>query len=469
MEVSALAAILDRVAEHIRRYMVLTDHQLDAVALWVAHTHALEAADFTPYLWITSAELASGKTRLLEVLDPLVARPWLTGRVSAAVLARKVDAVKPTLLLDESDAAFGGDRDYAEVLRGVLNTGYGRNGSYSVCFGQGSSLTYRDFATFCPKALAGLGRLPDTVESRSIGVRLKRRAPTEEIERYRRREITERVALLAGNLGTWAEHEPTIEALAAARPELPDELADRAQDVWEPLLAIAETARGEWPERARQAAIALSGPSEPDEETIGIRLLADCRVVFGERERIPTRALLGGLQAMEEAPWGDWYGKPVTARKLSDLLRPFEIRSRKIRFEDGPLHGFERDAFADAWARYLPGTAASPRSSRNNRNNGLTKPSKGHRKPELGVEMFRFENPEKPHDQADVPVVPVREGGRGEIGACECAGNGCSECLPPLEPINDRDPANPVVWDYAERAQQLVAVGVAASDDREAA
>ena len=77
-----------------------------------------------------------GKTRLLEVLEPLVPRPWLTGRVSAAVLTRKVDGETPTLLLDESDAAFTHRSAYGEALRSLLNSGYRRSGRSSLCVGQ---------------------------------------------------------------------------------------------------------------------------------------------------------------------------------------------------------------------------------------------------------------------------------------------------------------------------------------------
>jgi hypothetical protein len=125
-------------------------------------------------LAITSAEKESGKTRLLEVFETLVANPWFTGKVSAAVLTRKIDAQHPTLLLDESDAAFGGDKEYAEALRGVLNTGHRKGGKSSCCVGQGANTTFRDFSTFCPKAIAGIGKLPDTVAGRAISVRLKR-------------------------------------------------------------------------------------------------------------------------------------------------------------------------------------------------------------------------------------------------------------------------------------------------------
>jgi hypothetical protein len=139
------AGLLERLVTFIRRYVALTDEQADVAALWVIHTHALGAVDITPYLNIWSAEKRSGKTRLLEVLSLLVARPWLTGRVSAAVLVRKTANEQPSLLLDESDAAFKGDKEYAEALRGILNAGFRRGGVTSLCVGQGANLSYRDF------------------------------------------------------------------------------------------------------------------------------------------------------------------------------------------------------------------------------------------------------------------------------------------------------------------------------------
>ena len=174
-----LAPLLDDVQRYIHRYVVLSTPQAIATTLWVAHCHAFAVAEATPYLNVTSAVKQSGKTRLLEVLEPLVPAAWLTGRVSAAVLTRKVDGETPTLLLDESDAAFKHDSEYSEALRSILNSGYRRSGISSLCVGQGTSIGYRDFSTFCPKAIAGIGALPDTVTDRSIRIALKRRMPDE--------------------------------------------------------------------------------------------------------------------------------------------------------------------------------------------------------------------------------------------------------------------------------------------------
>jgi hypothetical protein len=338
----------------LRRYVVLSPEQADAIALWVVHTHAFEAAEATPYLAVTSAEKESGKTRLLETLELLVAKPWLTGRATPAVLTRKIDAEEPTLLLDESDAAFGGEKEYAEVLRGILNTGYRRGGKTSVAVPTGRDFSYRDLSTFSPKTIAGIGKLPDTVQSRSIPIRLKRKASEERVERFRRRQVEAVAAPVRERVERFASTE--LEALQQAEPGLPDELGDRAADVWEPLLAIADRAGGEWPQRARQAALSLSTKQASEDDSLGVRMLGDVRSVFLQRneERIFTAELLDELAQIDDAPWGDWYGKRIPPRKMADLLRPFGIRPKTIRIGETTKSGYERGWFADAWGRYLP-------------------------------------------------------------------------------------------------------------------
>jgi hypothetical protein len=249
------AVVLEAVVAFVRRFVVLTEAQAELVALWAAHSHALDAADCTPYLNVFSAEKRSGKSRLLEVLDLLAARPWFTGRVTPAVLVHKVADKAPTLLLDETDAVFKGDREYAETLRGVLNAGFRRGGVASLCVGQGANITYRDFPVFGPKAIAGLGRLPDTVADRAIPVELRRRRPSERVERFRLRKAEREAVPVHDALRAWAE--ANLDALSRAEPELPDELDDRAQDIVEPLLVIADAAPYR---RAQRPAGALRAP-----------------------------------------------------------------------------------------------------------------------------------------------------------------------------------------------------------------
>ena len=348
---NACSALLGELATFVRQFVVLAEEQDDAVALWVLHTHAFAAAHTTPYLSITSAEKRSGKTQLLEVLETVAARPWLTGRTTTAALVRKIDGVQPTLLLDESDAAFSG----------VLNSGFRHSGKATVCVVQGANISYVDLGTFCPKAIARIGRLPDTVEDRSILIRLVRKTRGEHVERWRSGRPPQEAEQLRDRAAEFAS-EDTLKTLYVAEPELPDELHDRAQDVWEPLLAIAEFAGGSWPERAQRAAVILS--SNEEDESLGVRLLADIRKVFDgtnrpeltqpPRDSIKTVELLWELTTIDTSPWGNWYGKSITAHSVSKLLREWQIRTIAVRVDGEVVRGYKREQFWDAWERYLP-------------------------------------------------------------------------------------------------------------------
>lgn len=363
-----LRDILHDVTIFICKYVVVTDDQAVALALWVAHTHFIAAAECTPYLQITSATKRSGKTRLLEVLEPLVAKPWLTGRTSAAVLVRKTDAEHPTLLLDESDAAFKGEKEYAEALRGILNTGYRQSGKASLCVGQGASISYKDFSTFSPKAIAGIGDLPGTVADRSIRIALQRRRQDERCARWRERIGHAEAESLRAALVSWAHVGVLLKSLEEAEPALPCALGDRQADCWEPLLAIADVASEDWSRRARKTAVALS--KEVEDSDKAVELLSDIAAILvdelSHKEVIATAALVAYLNGLTERPWATWKnGKPMTDRNLATLLKPLGIRSRQFN-TDGVARGYRRDAFNDAISRYLPFEAVKRYSTNKN-------------------------------------------------------------------------------------------------------
>jgi hypothetical protein len=346
------AQLLDDVSAFIRRFVHLVPEQATVVTLWSVHTHGLKHAITTPYLSITSAEKRSGKTRLLEVLELLVARPWLTGRVTAASLIRKIDRDHPTLLLDESDAAFNGDKQYAETLRGVLNSGHRRGGSASCCVGQGSNIAVKDFQTFGAKAIAGIGKLPDTVADRSFHIRLKRKGPREKVDRFRPRLVKPQADALKKSLETWAGQLKDL-----PDPSLPDALTDRQQDGAEPLLAIADAVGGDWPQRARQALLKICGEQAADDQSNTVLLLSDIRDIFraGELDRIFSKGLIDQLVQLETSPWAEWkHGKPLSQIGLSRLLKGFDIGPNTVRIDENTAKGYSREQFTDVFERYLP-------------------------------------------------------------------------------------------------------------------
>ena len=350
-------ALLIKVLAFIRRFVSLSESQARVVSLWIAHTYTFQRVDATPYLAITSAEKQCGKSRLLEVLQVLVANPWMTGRVTAAILIRKIDAEQPTLLLDESDAAFAGEKEYAETLRGILNSGHRSSGKASCCVGKGADISYKDFRTFCPKAIAGIGNLPDTVADRSVPIRLKRAAPGEVVERFRLRDVRAQATALKEEIEAWCL--TIAEGLPEARPELPDALTDRQQDGAEPLLAIADAAGGDWPKESRRAFVGLCSEAQGSDNSIGKRLLADIWQIFESKgvDRLPSAEFATALAEIETSPWGEWsHGKPLSAAKLASLLKPFEVYPDCIRFGgvgSKTLRGYLAAQFQDAFRRYL--------------------------------------------------------------------------------------------------------------------
>jgi hypothetical protein len=200
-------------------------------------------------------------------------------------------------------------------------------------------------------ALAGLSDLPDTVHSRAVIVRMRRRAPDEIIEPYRRRAHEDEGYRLRDRLAAWA-------AAAISRitvPDMPDGIVDRDADIWEPLIAVADAAGGQWPETARATSVTLVTHSwEYGKERLGIRLLDDMRTVFGNDEQLPTKVILEKLRGLDEAPWADIKGKPLNDRGLAARLRPYSIKRKVIRIGSTTHKGYRREDFVDAWRRYLP-------------------------------------------------------------------------------------------------------------------
>jgi hypothetical protein len=351
-----LASLLNSIVEFIGRFLVLSSHQLDAIALWIVHSYIFENAYYTPYLKIWSPEMQCGKTLLLEVMEVLAARPWLTGRVTAAVLPRKIDAERPTLLLDESDAAFNAGGDYSESLRGILNTGYRRPGKTSVCVGQGANISYKDFSTYCPKAIAGIGKgLPKTVADRSIDIAMKKKTNSEKVQDWTPDSdaVSEPATRLKSGLDAWSQE---TECLLLPADRL-DALDSRKNDIWAVLFRIAAEAGNQWPERAREAALALSAGITVQDSN-GVWLLTDIRAVFDESGAsiLPTRKLLEALNAMEDSPWHDLHGKPLGGRKLADMLDVYGIAptTQRVGAEKKPAKCYYRSSFEDAWTRYAP-------------------------------------------------------------------------------------------------------------------
>jgi Protein of unknown function (DUF3631)/Domain of unknown function (DUF3854) len=352
-----LAALLDDVVTFLHRFVAYpNEHAGIAHALWTAHAHQMDAWESTPRIAFLSPEPGSGKTRALEVTELLVPRPVEAVNTTPAYLFRKVSDPDglPTILYDEIDTLFGPRAKDNEEIRGMLNAGHRRGAVAGRCVTRGELVVTEELPAYCAVALAGLGGLPDTLLSRAVVIGMKRRKPGETIEPFRRRVHQDQGHALRDRLAAWA----TAQKLGTEWPEMPEGIQDRDADVWEALLCIADAAGGDWPKRAREAAVALVADTKAAPPSLGVRLLADLRAVWDGTDGMHTEAILARLNALDEAPWGDLKGKPLDPRRLSTFLNGYKIGPKDVRAmvdgEEKVRKGYRREDLHDAWQRYLP-------------------------------------------------------------------------------------------------------------------
>ena len=221
------------------------------MTLFTAATHAQPAWEHASRLVVKSPIKRCGKTRAQEVARELVHKALPTTNISPAALARSINEDDPpTLILDEADTVWGKKdqrSEGAEDLRGILNAGHSRGWPYVRW--DAAARRQEQCPTFAMAIIGGIGDMPDTIEDRAVVLSMRRRAPGESVAQWRTRRAVPQLRGVRDRLHAWvdAEHH----RLADAEPELPAE--DRAADVWEPLVAIADAAGGDWPARARKA------------------------------------------------------------------------------------------------------------------------------------------------------------------------------------------------------------------------
>ncbi len=340
------AQLLHCIERTVRRF-IACDHEVSqAAALWIALTWFIDVVQVAPLAIITAPEKRCGKSQLLNLMAKMSFRAIPASGISPAALFRAIELWSPTLFLDESDAFLKEN----EELRGLLNSGHTRDTAFTIRV-VGDSHTVTRFKTWGAKALAGIGHVADTLLDRAIILELRRKLPHEQVERIRHAE-PELFDDLKAKLARFAED--SRDKVRHVRPPLPESLNDRAQDNWEPLLAIAMVAGGDWLQIGTAAALKISG-SEEITQTTGTELLANIKEIFEEKQidRISTTDLIKALCADEEWTWATYNrGLPIKPRQLANRLKAYGIHSKNIRIGYGTPKGFALDQFAEAFSRY---------------------------------------------------------------------------------------------------------------------
>jgi hypothetical protein len=355
--------LLDQLEQLVRRFVILPGSAPAALALWIVHTYAFGLRDVSTYLGIESPEPRCGKTTLLTVLLELVHRPIVAANISSPAFFRLIAETRPTLLIDEADTLLQGN----DELRGILNSGYTRRTAFVVRVAnsglatplpahqpstlnpQSSGSKLARFSSWCPKAMAAIGHLPATLADRCILILMQRKGPGEHCEKLRNLHGTTLRRQCARFVLDHAQ------SISNARPVLPPGLNDRAEDIWEPLLILADLAGGDWPQKARQAALHLSAGAAQSGPMVA--LLVDILRILAtvKDDRLPSRLLVAALNSLMERRWLELTkGKPMTEMKLAHQLRPYGIQPRTIRLGTLVSKGYVLEDFTDTLDRYVP-------------------------------------------------------------------------------------------------------------------
>ncbi|MDP2298418.1 MAG: DUF3631 domain-containing protein [Pseudolabrys sp.] len=334
--------------ELLRKYTSMKDHEFVAVALWVMHSYRIMDFTHSPKLLLLSPIRGCGKSTVLRMLCRLSHNGLMAGSVTAASIFATINAIQPTLLLDEGDnLKFGQDKD----LKSVVNTSHERG--HMVMRGRPPE----HFSTYCAMAIAAIGTLPLPLMQRAVVIHMERARV--QLPRFNPDgEGGEEVEAMARRLRIWAAN-----AKLNSDPELPDFARNRFRDNWRPLISIADTL-GVGKEARDVALIFVQTTVEEDPAVI---LLRDIREAFKGYfdDRMTSAELIERLHLIETSPWLEWRGmhydqhaRPLTQQGLADLLRPFKIKPRtawpkgKPRNQTKSAKNYFLADFEDAWKRY---------------------------------------------------------------------------------------------------------------------
>jgi hypothetical protein len=340
--------LFSTIEEMIRSFLIAPDHAARIMAVWVALTYFVADLVVLPMIAFVSPVKRSGKTTALELIRRLSNRAIMGNSISPAAIFRTVEKYRPTLLIDEADTILRTNED----LRTLINGSFQRNSS-NVFRVVGNELEPRAFSSFCPKCIALIGRLPDTVADRSVIIMMRRKAPGEKTERLRAdRDLG--FSEVKSMLARWVLDNK--EEILSRDPDMPKSLNDRQADIFRELLRIADTIGGRWPGQIRIDAESICTLADEDGDTKTM-LLEDIRTYFESVpgiKQVASQALIEYLIAIEGRPWAELRGgRPITPNTLARMLHGFGIEPKTIRVSNATPKGYMVDNFKEAFERYL--------------------------------------------------------------------------------------------------------------------
>ena len=290
---------------------------------------------------------------MLDVVEALARNSFRTANTSAAVLYHKVAQGGLTILIDELDSQAEEQRF---AIGNILKSGFQFNGKAHRMAEVNGKHEIVEFPTYCPKIVAsiGLDSLDKASRSRAISIPMQRKPRSASVQKFRRYDGSQ----IRARCKRWATD--VLDQLRAVRQiPITECIADRQEDVWEPLIIIGSVAGGDWESRIRSACRIICGGHDDGGQTLSHSILAGCQAYFRTGSaKVPTRDLCAWLN--RETDLCDLNkGNGITPRLLAKHLAPYGIAPGTIRLPNGETpKGYHRESFEAAFESYLP--AAPP-------------------------------------------------------------------------------------------------------------
>jgi putative DNA primase/helicase len=317
-------ALLNELEAQFRRYIVVHDEAAATViTLWICFAWCHEIATFSPILVVQGADTEMAKTTACKVTSLLTPRAHVIVEPTGATLYRFVDRHHPTLIIDDADRLLPRRPDLAHIVnsswtRGILIPRWDVSGNTHL------------YDPFCPKVLSGidlLAHLAPATRTRCITTQLLPKLAHEQVTSFRRAARDENFLVLRRKLMRWATD--SMAAIENANPIMPEGFISRLEENYQLLFAIADLAGGDWPKKARAAAVKLS--RERNEPSLGKRLLATFYDLFVKHGTLLTSKQVEQLLTADESDWASYRGRgPINKFEIAQLLRPYGIGPKII-------------------------------------------------------------------------------------------------------------------------------------------
>lgn len=378
---------LDIIENWLRRYLHYSNkHCVTAQVLWAAHALLMEHWDISPRLGFFSALPGSGKTNALMLTSYLCAPDGRAGDISVSIspaaFVRKAEQISgrgPDLrpqFMDEVDNLYNAaSKDRAtDQTTAILNGGYKRRAKYERMVGPNHDKS-KAFGTYGAVAMAGLGRarLPDALTDRLIKVPMEPLKPGEDVERFRQRILESEHKTYRDALVEFCCRADGLIDLDAVT--IPEALSGRDIDNWEPLLAVAEVAGGDWPQRGMACAVWFCAEKAMTKrDSLALRLLKEVIEYLRKETKAETSQIWQHLYNKSGAPWRDL--KFFTESWIRETLYQFPGAPRQdnVRIGQTRVQGFHIDWFASLIDRYLGGADAPDTPDTFDNKNNVVRP-----------------------------------------------------------------------------------------------